>query len=121
MQVKAQVHAHESANSKLTKEGFNGLQEMLEGLLGRRRLLLLLLLGLLRLRQLLLHLSEFLLQVLVGLPSLLCQLVGRQNSFRHVLAKLRVLSLELHELGREVGDLPGGGKDRLQNKQVESI
>ena len=41
------------------------------------------------------------------------------HPLRQVLAKLSILSLELHELGREVGNLPGGGKDRLQKQSNE--
>ena len=117
--MKEQANAHESADSQLTKEGFDSLHEMLEGLAGRSFLLLLLLLGFLRLRKFLLHLRQLLLQVFIRLPGLLCQPVGGLHSLRKVLAKLRILSLELHELGREVGDLPGGGKNRLQNKSNE--
>ena len=74
--METQAHAHESADSKLTKEGFDSLQETLEGLAGRSFFFFLLLLVFLRLRQLLLRLSEFLLQVLVCLLGLLRQSVG---------------------------------------------
>ena len=89
---------------------------MLEGLSGRSFLLLLLLFGFLRLRKLLLHLSQLLLHVFVRLPGLLRQPVGGFHPLGQVLSKLSILSLELHELGREVGDLSGGGKNRLQSK-----
>ena len=112
--MKAQANAHESADSQLTKEGFDSLHEVLEGLAGRSFLLLLLLLGFLRLHKFLLHLRKLLLQVLIRLPGLLRQPVGGFHPFRYILPKLSILSLELHELGREVGDLSGGGKNRLQ-------
>ena len=114
--MKTQAYAHESADSMLTKEGFDSLQEMLEGLAGRSLFFLLLLLGFLRLCQLLLHLRKLRLQVLIGLPGLLRQLVP----LRQVLAKLSIFSLDLHELGRKVRNLPRGGEDWLQDNQMKS-
>src|SRR4051812_46126941 len=61
---------------ELTHESFSALPEALEGLFSGSFFLLLQLVGFLRLLMLHLHLGKFLLQVLVGLPCFMCQLVG---------------------------------------------